>query len=696
MAPCHQCVQPERIATMSKIQLPKDALQRIKLGQAFAEYDIIRNDHELFVTTPATLSALNQDSSNCFFVGRRGAGKTAITFEVERRFSRTLNIVPQIFDLLKLPLDHEQFLDTRQRPFKSLMHSMERALIDEVIKEWVTQGAISFDKASDTIRRERGLIEDCDFDQRVLNVTEEIFDAYTKDNDKLWLRQISRSKNLLTEINQVTATAPLNYVLLIDRLDESWDGSNSAIICLMALMHATVRLIAATKHVKPYVFIRENIYDRIRSLDNEFSRLETSVVFLDWSPEKLTELVERRLVKPFTTKPKLGGEAWECFFDPDGLKTSAYSVMNLCQNRPRDILMLTSYAIDSAINHGNQKVKDSDMDVASKRYSTSRLKDLGDEYAENYPNINLVLEYFFGLGNEYTLVAIEDFIQKLLVTESINKYCNTWFYDHTTPFRFVEVLYGIGFLGIRRKKEVEYKESGKDSNAKPSFDNSSTFYIHPTYHEALNLQPLLLKNLRDETQLKSEGILEDLPDAFNRDEYKGALQETLENLRTLPKGPSGAKEFEEIVGNIIKLCFFRSLTNVQPRERDLEGTVIRDWVVSNRAPDGFWEVIRTKYGSTQIVWECKNYDVLKADDFHQINYYLNDTFGRFGIIAFRGDDMRANYYRHISNIMNRNRSGMIVVLTQKDLEVFLRQAIKGAFKESHLQDKYDQTIRQIS
>ena len=177
---------------------------------------------------------------------------------------------------------------------------------------------------------------------------------------------------------------------------------------------------------------------------------------------------------------------------------------------------------------------------------------------------------------------------------------------------------------------------------------------------------------------------------------KEALQNTLDNLRTLPKGHAGSKEFEEIVGSIIKLCFFRSLTNVQSRERDLEGTTIRDWVASNRAPEGFWEVIRNKYGSTQIVWECKNYDVLKSDDFHQINYYLNDTFGRFGIIAFRGEDMRANYYRHISNIINRNRSGMVVVLTQKDLEVFLRQAIKGAFKESHLQDKYDQTIRQIS
>ncbi|MEJ8317898.1 P-loop ATPase, Sll1717 family [Pseudomonas oryzihabitans] len=681
---------------MARIQLPKDALQRIKLGQAFAEYDIIRSDHDLFVNTPATLAALNPDSSSCFFVGRRGAGKTAITFEVERRFSKAIGIIPQIFDLLKLPLGQDQFRDTRQRPFKSLMHSMERALIGEVIKNWVEEGSFSFDKATDTIRRERGLIEDCDFAQRVLNLTEEIFDAYTKDNDKLWLRQISRSKNLLSEINQISTNNSSGHILLIDRLDESWDGSDSAIICLMALMHAAVRLIASTRHIKPYVFIRENIYDRIRAIDNEFSRLETSVVFLDWSTEKLTELVERRLIKSFTTKPKLGGEAWQCFFESEDSKTSITSVMGLCQHRPRDVLMLTSYAIDSAINHGNQKVRDSDMEVASKRYSTSRLKDLGDEYAENYPNISLILEYFFGLGNEYTLVAIEDFIQKLLVTESINKHCNSWFYDFTTPFRFVEVLYGIGFLGIRRKKHVEYKESGKDANAKPSFDHGSTFYIHPTYHEALNLQPILLKDLRDETQLKSEGILEDLPDTFKLDEYKDALQTNLDDLRTLPKGTASAARFEEIVGNVIKLCFFRSLTNVQPHERDHEGSVIRDWVASNRAPNGFWEVIRNKYGSTQVVWECKNYEDLSASDFHQINYYLNDTFGRFGVIAFRGEEVKNSYYRHISNIINRNKSGLVILLTQKDLEVFLRQAIKGAFKESHLQDKYDQTIRQVS
>lgn len=681
---------------MPRIQLPKNALQRVKIGQAFAEYDIIRSDPQLFVTTPATISSLDSDGTNCFYIGRRGAGKTAITYEVQRRFPRTIQIIPQIFDLLRLPLEYEKFVDTRQRPFKSLMHSMERALIDEVIKAWSEKGILKFNKSSDSIKRERGLIVDCDFDNRVLNLTEEIFEAYKTDNEKLWLRQIKRSKQILEEANEIASDGSFEFIVLIDRLDESWDGSDSAIICLMALMHAAVRLAAATNFIKPYIFIRENIYDRIRAIDNEFSRLETSVVFLDWTKEKLVELIERRLVKPFNTKPKLGGEAWSYFFEDSKEESSISSVMSLCQQRPRDALMLTSYAIDSAISHGNVKITKDDLDSASKRYSTSRLKDLGDEFAENYPNIILILEYFYGLGNEFTVNAIEDFIQKLLVNETTAKHCKGWLYDNTTPFRFIELLYSIGFIGIKRKKTVQYKETSKDSNAKPAFDNNSIFAIHPTYREALNLRPILISDLKDETMLKSEGMLEDLPESFQLDEYKLALEDMLHKLQVHPRGPGGAKEFENIVGEVIKLCFFRSLTNIQPSERTVDGSCIRDWIASNRAADGFWEMVRNKYGATQVVWECKNYDELKSDDFHQVQYYLSDTFGHFGIIVFRGDELKGSYVQHIANVANKNKAGLILPLTQKDLEVFLRQAIKGAFKEGHIQDRHDFVIRKIS
>jgi len=681
---------------MANVILPKNALEKIQVGQAFAEYDLIRTDNQLFVTTPATLSALNQDDSKCFFVGRRGAGKTAITYELQRKFSKnTVAITPHIFDLLNLPLDHDQFKDTRQRAFKSLMHTMERALIDEALRHYFLTKQISSHKLPPTISKERNLIEDCQFDQRILSLTQEIFDAYSKSQDKLWLRQISRSKELLDELNSLDNVSG-GVLLLIDRLDESWDGSEAAIIALMALMHASVRLTANSKMIRPYIFIRENIYDRIRHLDNEFARLETAVVFLDWSEIKLVELVERRLVRPFNTKPKLGGDAWSCFFDDSEERTSIEKVMNLCQHRPRDVVMLVSYAIEAAVNNTHQKIREEDLDAASTRYSTSRLKDLGDEFAENYPNISVILESFYGLGNEYTVVGIEDFVSKLLVDEKIKKHCASWFYDYTTSFRFIGLLYDIGFFGMKRRGKISYKESGKDANAKLHLETDSHIVIHPTYQPALNLRPILIQKLTEDVALKHEGMLHDLPENYRFDQYKEELQSTLIDLKTLPMGHPGASSFEEIVGKTIRLCFFRSLTNIQGKERTHEGSIVRDWVASNRAAGGFWSVVREKYGATQVVWECKNYADLHADDFHQVGYYLSNTFGRFGIIVFRGDEIKDSYYRHVNNVANKNQAGMILLLTQRDIEVFLRQAIKGVFKENHLQDRFDHFVRQIS
>jgi hypothetical protein len=66
-----------------------------------------------------------------FFVGRRGAGKTAITINLTRKNRRVIELIPQSFDLLKLPLAYDEFRDTRQRPFKSLVSAFERALLHE-------------------------------------------------------------------------------------------------------------------------------------------------------------------------------------------------------------------------------------------------------------------------------------------------------------------------------------------------------------------------------------------------------------------------------------------------------------------------------------------------------------------------------------------------------------------------------------
>jgi hypothetical protein len=335
---------------------PKDALQRTQIGQSFAEYDLVRDDPNIFVTTPASLVASQPDNHKCFFFGRRGSGKTAITYHIRSKNRRAVSLAPQIFDLVKLPLAHEEFHDTRQRPFKSLVCAFERALLGELAKNWLACNIWTFSEDYPNFNKERGLIEQCDFDTRVINLVAEIFDAFSKQNDKLWLRQIHRAEDLIAEVTSIRANANFDFVFLIDRLDESWDGSDSAIICLMALMHACVHLRAACPSLRPYLFIRENIFSRIRMMDNEFSRLETSVVFLDWTEEKLTEFIERRCVRPFNTKPSLGGEAWSAFFEDSDSFNSRKEIFTYCQNRPRDVLTYVSFALELALARSHKKL----------------------------------------------------------------------------------------------------------------------------------------------------------------------------------------------------------------------------------------------------------------------------------------------------------------------------------------------------
>ncbi len=204
--------KPSKHQTVA-VQLPKDALQKVQLGQSFAEYDLIREHPTLFVSTAASLAVTQPDNKKCFLVGRRGADKTAIAYHILEKNRRAVSIIPQVFDLVKLPLANEEFRDTRQRPFRSLVCALERALLGELISQWKRTRVWDFNDATPSISKERGLIENCDFDLRVLNLVSEIFEAYANPNEKLWLRQINRSKDLILEVNNARQNANFDFVL---------------------------------------------------------------------------------------------------------------------------------------------------------------------------------------------------------------------------------------------------------------------------------------------------------------------------------------------------------------------------------------------------------------------------------------------------------------------------------------------------
>jgi hypothetical protein len=105
-------------------------------------------------------------------------------------------------------------------------------------------------------------------------------------------------------------------------------------------------------------------------------------------------------------------------------------------------------------------------------------------------------------------------------------------------------------------------------------------------------------------------------------------------------------------------------------------------------------LIRLRYEATQIIWECKNYDDLDAAAFHQASYYMTRAIGRFVVIVFRGETKK-HHYEHIKRIAT-DKNGAVLLLSDKDLAVFVRQAMKGKAREDHIRERYDYTIRAIS
>lgn len=673
--------------------LPRRAVERVHLGQSFAEYDTLLKKDDVFVRTPALNAAADFANPHCFFVGRRGTGKTTITRFLEATMRNVLLIRPEIFSPSTSLLGLDSFKDANQRPFRSLTSAFRRSLQDEVLL--AESASVLRLSGLDELAEEYALCRDLDFDLRSLSFIEELIGYLDTTDDPSWVRTIKRPKILASQMSEALhANTP--YSVLIDAIDESWDGSELAVVYLAAMMHACLEINSHNQGMRVLMFLRENIFERVRIMDTEFARLETCVVGLDWSEEQLLETVERRLNAQLTTKFQLGGETWDLFFE--GEAKSRKAVFNFCQNRPRDVLTYCALALESAQAHKHEQIMLEDLYDARRRFSDSRLKDLGDEYQENYPQIATVLSRFYGLGRRWTLSGIDEFLRRLLQDNDVATACAGWIYRYNAPEQFVRLLYDIGFFGLlipRRdgERRIVYRSLGPRSTTPPPISSSIDTSIHPSYWDGLDLLDVLVTEFGEGNDFGRLGVITDFPGALNFEQYQNNLAEVNAALQTVPVGAEGAYEFESLVGQVLELCFFRVLFNIEPQSRDVAGTVRRDWIASNRGEAGFWEMVRHRHGASQVIFECKNYEELAADDFHQAGYYMSDQAGKLIFIVFRGE-IKNHHFEHVKKLSNNG--GMVLLLNEKDLRVFVRQAMNGKVKDSHLQDKYDRVLRMIS
>lgn len=109
---------------------------------------------------------------------------------------------------------------------------------------------------------------------------------------------------------------------------------------------------------------------------------------------------------------------------------------------------------------------------------------------------------------------------------------------------------------------------------------------------------------------------------------------------TITKLPTGKtdnsdRKFEDNACQLMASLLYPHLDFAQEQSRTDSGVLIRDLIFYNNTSTDFLKDIYESYNCKQIVFELKNVKEVSREHIFQLNRYLNDEFGKFGIILTR-------------------------------------------------------------
>lgn len=139
-------------------------------------------------------------------------------------------------------------------------------------------------------------------------------------------------------------------------------------------------------------------------------------------------------------------------------------------------------------------------------------------------------------------------------------------------------------------------------------------------------------------------------------------------IKKLPTGKTeGADiEYERLVGRLLPSLLYPNLDFAQEQARTDDGVSIRDLIFYNSRSTPFLQELMDDYQSRQITFEMKNVAAIGRIHFDQINRYLTDDLGKFGVFVTRNSLKKAEIARAV-NLWGGQRK-VVITLTDVDLE----------------------------
>ncbi|MBE9487918.1 MAG: hypothetical protein IMY73_01930 [Bacteroidetes bacterium] len=203
--------------------------------------------------------------------------------------------------------------------------------------------------------------------------------------------------------------------------------------------------------------------------------------------------------------------------------------------------------------------------------------------------------------------------------------------------------------------EVDKEGNGKIERVKLLSYNRNNYDVVRTYTEIKE---------RTAVDCKNDPLFNQIPITSAKRKLKAILK--------LPTGKvdNADMKYEDNLCPLLASLFYPHLDFSSEQSRTDSGVLIRDLIFYNNRSFDFLKDIYDDYGSKQIVFELKNVAEVKRDHIFQLNRYLNDSLGKFGIIFTRKKPPK----KIISNTIDlwSGQRRCILILDDEDLKFMVQ------------------------
>lgn len=148
-----------------------------------------------------------------------------------------------------------------------------------------------------------------------------------------------------------------------------------------------------------------------------------------------------------------------------------------------------------------------------------------------------------------------------------------------------------------------------------------------------------------------------------------SVKRKLDTIIKLPTGKTdnADKSYETNLCSLLASLLYPHLDFAQEQSRTESGVLIRDLIFYNNCSQSFFKEIYDTYQCRQVVIELKNVKEIDNDHIDQVNRYLKDTFGRFGIIFTRNSAPK-KVIKNTIDLWSGQRK-CILIISDEDLKL---------------------------